>query len=142
MAETPKTGLGVILMKDDKLLIGKRINSHGHNTWSFPGGHIERFETFGECAKRETYEETGLEIELINEPQLYYTRDFFEDENKDYFTFYQKAKYISGKPKRKEKDKCLEWKWDTWENIKQYENLFIPLQNLIKQGFDPYQSDI
>ena len=37
----PKVGLGVFVFKDNKFLIQKRINSHGHNTWCLPGGHLE-----------------------------------------------------------------------------------------------------
>ena len=52
-AKRPKVGLAVIVYKDGKILMGKRIGSHGVNTWSFPGGHLEFLETFEECAKRE-----------------------------------------------------------------------------------------
>lgn len=30
--------------------------------WSFPGGHVERGESFYDCAVREVKEETGLEV--------------------------------------------------------------------------------
>jgi 8-oxo-dGTP diphosphatase len=137
MSKTPKTGLGVIIMKNDEVLLGKRIGSHGENTWSFPGGHIEMFEDFSECAKRETKEETGLDIKLIYEPQLHYTRDKFKNEKKDYFTFYQKAKYIGGIPKIMEPNKCLEWKWFRWDNLPK--PLFLPIENLIKQKYNPFK---
>lgn len=39
--------------------------------WLPPGGHIELNETPPECAKRETLEETGLEIELIEQENLW-----------------------------------------------------------------------
>jgi 8-oxo-dGTP pyrophosphatase MutT (NUDIX family) len=39
--------------------------------WLPPGGHIEQSETPPECAKRETLEETGLEIELIPQENLW-----------------------------------------------------------------------
>lgn len=39
--------------------------------WLPPGGHIEQSETPPECAKRETLEETGLEIELIQQENLW-----------------------------------------------------------------------
>ena len=48
---------------------------HKLQKWLPPGGHVESNETFPEAAKREVFEETGLEIEfimqeniLINEP--------------------------------------------------------------------------
>lgn len=39
--------------------------------WLPPGGHIETNETPPECAKREAQEETGLEIELIEQENLW-----------------------------------------------------------------------
>ena len=32
----PKVGVGVIVRKDGKILLGKRRNAHGDGTWSFP----------------------------------------------------------------------------------------------------------
>lgn len=39
--------------------------------WLPPGGHLELNETPPECAKREALEETGLEIELIPQENLW-----------------------------------------------------------------------
>ena len=39
--------------------------------WLPPGGHIEANETPPECARREALEETGLEIELIRQENLW-----------------------------------------------------------------------
>ena len=40
----PKVGVGVIVRKGDKFLLGKRQGAHGEGTWAFAGGHLE----FGE----------------------------------------------------------------------------------------------
>lgn len=39
--------------------------------WLPPGGHVELNETPPECAKREAFEETGLEIEIIPQENLW-----------------------------------------------------------------------
>ena len=39
--------------------------------WLPPGGHVEPDETPSECAKRETLEETGLEIEIIPQENIW-----------------------------------------------------------------------
>jgi 8-oxo-dGTP diphosphatase len=54
----PKVGVAVIVVKDTRILLGKRVNSHGSGTWQFPGGHLEFGEPIEDCAKRELFEET------------------------------------------------------------------------------------
>jgi len=61
----PGVGVGVIIVKDNKVLLGKRKNAHGEGDWAFPGGHLEMNETWEDCVKREVMEETGIEIKNI-----------------------------------------------------------------------------
>jgi 8-oxo-dGTP diphosphatase len=65
MEERPKVGVGVIIMKDQKVLVGKRKRSHAPGTWNFPGGHLELNEEVFECAKREVQEEAGIKIKNL-----------------------------------------------------------------------------
>ncbi|MBI4134912.1 MAG: NUDIX domain-containing protein [Candidatus Sungbacteria bacterium] len=58
--ERPKVGIGVIVVRGRKILIGERLSGHGSGTFEIPGGHLEFGETFEEAAKREVAEETGL----------------------------------------------------------------------------------
>jgi len=55
-------GVGVIVRDDSRVLMGRRLNSHGHGTWAVPGGRVEAGETFIATAVRELKEETGIEI--------------------------------------------------------------------------------
>ena len=41
MKKFPRVGIGVIIRKDNKILLGKRKNAHGEGSWCFPGGHLE-----------------------------------------------------------------------------------------------------
>jgi len=77
MVEVPRVGVGVIIMRGDKVLLGKRKGSHGSDSWSFPGGHLEMYESFFDCAERETMEETGLKIDVIRELPIV-TNDFLK----------------------------------------------------------------
>ena len=63
--ERPKVGVGVIIVKEGKILLGERKNAHGEGTWCPPSGHLELGESYEECAKRETFEETGLQIKNL-----------------------------------------------------------------------------
>ena len=62
---SPRVGIGVMVFRDGKVLIGKRKSKLGEGEWSFPGGHLESGESFVECAVRETREESGIEIANI-----------------------------------------------------------------------------
>lgn len=51
-----------VVIHDDKLLL---VKNHNRDFWSLPGGHWEYdHESIGDCAIRETEEETGYIIEL------------------------------------------------------------------------------
>lgn len=49
--------------KIKKFLIVKMFNGN----WGFPKGHIEEYETQVETAKREVFEETGIEINIVSD---------------------------------------------------------------------------
>jgi len=57
--QRPLVGIAVLVMKDGKLLLGRRKGSHGENEYASPGGHLEHMESFAACATREVMEETG-----------------------------------------------------------------------------------
>ncbi|NCN28687.1 MAG: ADP-ribose pyrophosphatase [Candidatus Pacebacteria bacterium CG10_big_fil_rev_8_21_14_0_10_44_54] len=101
-------GVGVIVIRDNKVLLGKRKGALGSGTWSFPGGHLEWNESVFECAAREVAEETGL-ADLYDFSQVSYTRDVFIEENKQYITLFVTAHSAVGKPKIMEPDKCDIW---------------------------------
>lgn len=134
MENRPKVGLGVIIKKDGKVLMGKRKNSHGEGTWNFPGGHLEYGESWEECARRETREETGIEIKNIIFATA--TNDIFEKEQKHYITIYMVAEYESGDVQLMEPEKCSEWQWFFWNELPQ--PIFLPTENLLKMGFNPF----
>jgi 8-oxo-dGTP diphosphatase len=133
MQNRPAIGVAVIVMKNGKVLLGKRINSHGSGTWAFPGGHLEFNESIDDCAKREVFEETGLSIKNLQ--RAAFTNDIFEEEKKHYVTLFVVSEYDSGELQIKEPDKCEEWNWFSWNEFP--EPLFLSLKNLLDQEFNP-----
>ena len=133
MHERPKVGIGVIVVKDGKILLGKRKNSHGDGAWSFPGGHLEFGESWEECAKRETTEETGINIKNIRFGTV--TNDIFQTEEKHYITIFMLSDYDFGEVQIMEPEKCEKWDWFSWNQLPQ--PLFVPIQNVLKTGFEP-----
>lgn len=125
----PAVGVGVFIWKDGKFLMGKRLNSHGHNTWSVPGGHLEFDETIAECAKREAMEETSMKVDNVR--VLAITEDRFPDHKKHYITIWVDTDWVSGKPKITEPDKWIGQDWRDFSTLP--DNLFEPCwQNLRK----------
>ena len=131
MENSPSVGVAVIVIKNGKVLLGKRKGSHGSGSWAFPGGHLEMNESIEECARREVFEETGISIHNI----LYatFTNDIFKEEQKHYVTLFVVAEYTGGELQVNEPDKCEKWDWFMWEEFP--ENLFLSLKNLLAQGF-------
>lgn len=127
----PIVGVGVIVQNADQVLLGLRHNAHGEGTWSFPGGHLEFGESIIDCARREVLEETGLQIEEFTIGS--FTNDYFQNEQKHYVTLFVVGKYAGGRPLVMEPDKCSRWKWFDWNNLPR--PLFLPIQNLLVQGF-------
>ena len=39
--QKPRVGIGVMIFKDGKVLLGKRKASHGEGEWASPGGHLD-----------------------------------------------------------------------------------------------------
>ena len=59
--------VAAIIIKNDKYFIAKRNrNKHMGLSWEFPGGKVEKGETFEAALKREIREELNIEINIKN----------------------------------------------------------------------------
>ncbi|NCC21069.1 MAG: NUDIX domain-containing protein [Alphaproteobacteria bacterium] len=126
--DRPKVGVGVIVVSGrGEILLGLRRNAHGEGTWAFPGGHLEAGESFSECARRETREETGLEIEDCR--CVGATNDIFEAEDKHYITIYMLCTAAPGEPAILEPHKCERWQWFKRDALP--DPLFLTIRNLL-----------
>ena len=117
MQEKPiiKVGVNVFVLKDGRLLLGKRIGKIGSGTWGLPGGHLEYGESLTDGAARELKEETGIVsndlefIHTINDPR----------DNCHYIHIGFIAKSWRGQPKITEPDKFAEWGWFDLKDLPQ-----------------------
>lgn len=113
--QRPKVGIGVVIFKDGKILLGKRKNTNGNgeNEYACPGGHLEFMESFADCAKRETLEEAGIEIDNIQFLSLYNQKST----PKHYVNIGLKADWKSGEPKNLEPHRLEGWDWYALDNL-------------------------
>ena len=63
--DRPYVGVGIVVFRDDDVLLVERAKPPIRHRWSIPGGAQEIGETVREAALRELMEETGLEADLI-----------------------------------------------------------------------------
>ena len=123
MEEKKKVGVGfgVMILKDGKLLLGKRHEDpekassllNGAGTWTMPGGKLDFGETFEEGAKREVLEETGI---ILNELDVIcVNQDIIETAH--FITIGLFSDAFSGESKVMEPDEITEWRWFDLDNL-------------------------
>jgi ADP-ribose pyrophosphatase YjhB (NUDIX family) len=62
----PGPGVVVLIVEGDRILLGRRAGGFGAGLWNLPQGYIEYEEDYLTAARRETREETGLEIAVLS----------------------------------------------------------------------------
>ena len=130
----PAVGVGVLVIRDDLVLLGHRRGAHGAGTWSPPGGHLEQGESVEDCARRECLEESGVSLGALRQGP--YTNDVFAADGRHYVTLWVVAGHGAGEPVVREPEKCDRWEWFSWSALPS--PLFLPLENLRAKGFDPW----
>jgi mutator protein MutT len=109
--KNPRVGLGIIIVnKEGKILIGKRIGGHAPG-YSIPGGKLELGETFEQGAIREIKEETDLDISDPKVIAVTNNLETFKQEGKHYISVILLVKNYSGELKNMESEKCESWIW-------------------------------
>lgn len=122
----PRVGVGVLVAKEGKILLGKRKGAHGIGCYSPPGGNLEFKETVEACAIRELNEETGLiPLSIQLGP---WTQDVIDE--KHYISLFAITTEFEKEPQLLEPHKCEGWDWYLWDELPM--PLFPPLASLVK----------
>lgn len=64
----------LIINSNNEILLG-----YSHNTYQFPGGHVEDDEELKSAVIREVKEETGIEITSVNKPPFALLTGYYKD---------------------------------------------------------------
>jgi ADP-ribose pyrophosphatase len=103
--------VGAIIVKDQKVLLVKRVHAPGEGLWAIPGGGVRLGETLEEAAEREVKEETGI---VIRARGPVYAFDLIEQDPAGRVRFHYVivdllADYVSGRPTAR--DDASEARW-------------------------------
>jgi 8-oxo-dGTP diphosphatase len=103
-----------MIVKHGCVLLGTRKGSHGAGEYAFPGGHLEYLESFEQCARRETLEECGLEIEHI---RFQFVANVKRYAPQHYVHVGLLAEWKRGTAKVLEPEASGPWEWYDLENL-------------------------
>lgn len=132
MSPPPRVGIGVLVIRDGRVLIGERRGAHGAGAWALPGGALEPGETPEACAARELREETGLAATHFSRGP--WVDSTFPDAGR-WITLFLVAHDAEGDPVVREPTKCAGWAWHRWHDLPR--PLFAPLAALHADGYTP-----
>ena len=129
-----RAGVGVMILRDNKILLGKRNNNpekasselHGESTWTMPGGKINFGEKIQDSAKRELEEETGLKPKQLKVVSI--GNEIVKDNH--FVTIGFLCEDFEGEPRVMEPDEIVEWKWFPINKLP--EPIFPPTMKLLK----------
>ena len=124
-------GAGTIIQNDSgEILLVQEGKEHVKGQWNIPSGGYDSDETIREAAKRETLEETGLEVELEGVIGIY-TRDAERTPDVKNVMIIFEATKTGGTLKSGHQDEILDVKYFTPEEIEDLE-LRFNFQNVIE----------
>jgi 8-oxo-dGTP diphosphatase len=120
-ADSTRVGVCVVVATESGMMYaGYRKGGHGGRRLALPGGYLEVYESWEECARRAVMEEMNVELHSVE--FLLVTNDPMPDEDKHYMTVFMmgRLKDPTREPEAMEPGKCEGWKgydWDTFKSL-------------------------
>lgn len=118
----PTVGVGVIVIRNGKVLLGQRKGSHGEGTFGWPGGKLEYGESLHDAVKREALEEAGLQIRDCKLVCISNVLDY----DRHYLDVEFLVTEFTGDPIVREPESTESWRWYRLDNLP--DPLFRPCQ--------------
>ena len=132
----PHIGVGVLLVRDNQLLLVKRKYDPDAGYWSIPGGHLDLGERVEIAAVREAFEETGFKVKVSRLAGII-DKIMYDDKGKiefHYVLINYFVEQIEGEPNQPPKaaDDASDAKFVPYDRLKDY-RLTESLIELLKQ---------
>ncbi|MBB4478184.1 NUDIX domain-containing protein [Rhizobium etli] len=105
----PGLGVGLVILRDDKILLYKRVNPPEAGYWNIVGGKVDHMEPAEEAARREAEEETGLKIGRIE--RIGVTEQIIDADRQHWMSILYLARDVEGEPQLTEPDKLSDFGW-------------------------------
>jgi 8-oxo-dGTP diphosphatase len=106
-------GVNAIVVRDNKILLGRRKGAYGDGEYGLPGGHLEFQENMQKGVARELLEETGLTADSFTFSNVFNN----PSDEKHYLQIGFVANNPKGEPKNLEPDKCYGWEWFSLDDL-------------------------
>ncbi|MBB2836536.1 UNVERIFIED_ORG: 8-oxo-dGTP diphosphatase [Rhizobium etli] len=105
----PGLGVGLVILRDDQILLYKRLNPPEAGYWNIVGGKVDHMEPAEEAARREAEEETGLTIGRIE--RIGVTEQIIDADRQHWISILYLARDVEGEPQLTEPDKLSDFSW-------------------------------
>ncbi len=125
--QKPKVGVGVMIFKDGKILLGKRRWRHGDGEYALVGGSLEYMQSFEDCAKIEAMEEAGVQIKNIKFLCVYNETTYPPRHG---IMLGLTAEWESGEPRSLPEERITDWAWYDLDNLPK--PIFLPADVMIQ----------
>lgn len=105
----PGVGVGLAILRDNKLLLYRRLKAPEAGHWNIVGGKVDHMEAAEQAARREAEEETGLTIGKTEFVAL--TEQIIPADRQHWVSLLYRTVDFAGEPRLTEPDKLSDFGW-------------------------------
>jgi 8-oxo-dGTP diphosphatase len=125
----PAVGVGAMIVRNGRVMLGRRKGAHGAGTYAWCGGGLEFGESLEEAITREVRQESGL---IVTNTKLLCVSNI-----RQYGRHYVDFEFLceaDGDPVQTEPNKSEPWEWYDLDNLPQ------PLFKAVENAVDSYRT--